>query len=180
MNLTEKTVKENEVYKGKLLHVFCDDIELPDGNPATREYIKHVGAVCVVPVTEDGKVVVEKQYRYPFRAVLTEIPAGKLDSKEEPHLEAAERELREETGAKAEKLIYMGGFIPTCAYSDEVIHMYLATGITFGERELDEDEFLDVELVPLDTLVKDIMDGKIQDGKTQTAILKAYMLLNNK
>lgn len=178
MNLTEKTIKETQVFRGKLLNVFCDDIELPDGNYATREYIKHVGAVCVVPVTDDGKVVVERQYRYPFHRVFTEIPAGKLDSKSEPHLEAALRELREETGAVAEKLIYMGEFVPTCAYSDEVIHMYLAKGISFGERDLDEDEFLDVELVPLNDLVKDIMDGKIADGKTQTAILKAYMFLN--
>ena len=95
--LVEKTVDSKEVFSGNMLHVFRDEIELPNGKAATREYVKHVGAVAVVPVTEDGNVVMEKQYRYPARRVVTEIPAGKLDSLEEDRLEAAKRELREET-----------------------------------------------------------------------------------
>lgn len=179
-NLFEKQLSSENVFKGVLLDVYCDDIELPNGRNAKREYIKHVGAACVVPVDNDSNIVIEKQFRYPFHKVLTEIPAGKLDSKEEPHLEAALRELREETGFTAEKMVYLGEFLPTCAYSDEVIHMYLATGLTKGEQQLDEDEFVGVEKMPLEEAVKEIMAGNITDGKTQTAILKAYLYLNNK
>ena len=179
-NLIEKKLSSENVFKGVLLDVYCDEIELPNGKNAKREYIKHVGAACVVPVDDDGNIIIEKQFRYPFNKVLTEIPAGKLDSKAEPHLEAALRELREETGFKAEKMVYLGEFYPTCAYSDEVIHMYLATGLTKGEQELDEDEFVGVEKMPLEEAVNEIMAGNIPDGKTQTAILKAYLYLRNK
>ena len=176
--LFEKQLTSECVFKGKILDLYLDTIELPNGNTATREYIKHVGAACVVPVDDEGNVIVEQQFRYPFNAVLTEIPAGKLDSKQEPHLEAALRELREETGYTAEHMIYLGEYYPTCAYSDETIHMYLATGLSLGEQNLDEDEFVAVEKVPLATLIDRIMAGDIKDGKTQTALLKAYMYLN--
>ncbi len=178
-NLTEKQVSSVGIYKGKILDVFCDEVLLPNGHTSTREYIKHVGAACVVPVDDDENVIVEKQFRYPFNKVLTEIPAGKLDSKEEPHLAAALRELREETGYTAENMIYLGEYYPTCAYSDEVIHMYLATGLVKGEQKLDEDEFVGVEKIHLEKLVEEIMKGNIPDGKTQTAILKAYYYLKN-
>ena len=177
MELTEKQIDSQCIYKGKILDLYRDEVALPNGAAGVREYIRHVGAVCVVPVTEDGKVVLEKQFRYPFHDVLTEIPAGKLDGKTEPPEDAARRELREETGAEAAELIGLGEYYPTCAYSDEVIHMYLARGISFGERKLDEDEFLNVELVPLENAVRDVLDGKIKDGKTQAALLKAYMWL---
>ncbi len=176
-NLVEKEIDSKKVFAGKLLHVYSDSVELPNGHTSTREYIKHVGAACVVPVDEQGNVIIEKQYRYPFHAVLTEIPAGKLDSKEEPHLQAALRELQEETGYTAENMIYLGEFYPTCAYSDEIIHMYLATGLSQGEQNLDDDEFVGLEKVPLTTLVEKIMNGEIKDGKTQTALLKAYLYL---
>ncbi len=178
-NLTEKQISSESVYKGRLLDVYRDKIELPNGHTSTREYIRHVGAACVVPVDADGNIIIEKQFRYPFNAVLTEIPAGKLDSKEEPHLEAALRELKEETGFTAEQMIYLGEFYPTCAYSDEIIHMYLATGLIKGEQKLDEDEFVGVEKMPLEKAVEEIMNGNIPDGKTQTAILKAYLYLKN-
>ncbi len=177
--LIEKQLNSQNVYKGVLLDVYSDDIELPNGNKSKREYIMHVGAACVVPVDGDGNIIIEKQFRYPFRKILTEIPAGKLDSKSEPHLDAALRELKEETGYSAEKMIYLGEFYPTCAYSDEVIHMYLATGLTKGEQKLDEDEFVGVEKMPLEEAVNEIMKGNIPDGKTQTAILKAYLYLKN-
>lgn len=179
-NLFEKQLSSENVYKGRLLDVYCDEIELPGGNKSTREYIKHVGAACVVPVDKDGNVIIEKQFRYPFGKILIEIPAGKLDSKEEPHLQAALRELKEETGFAAEEMVYLGEFYPTCAYSDEVIHMYLATGLTKGEQKLDDDEFVSVEAMHLEELVERIMKGEIPDGKTQTAILKAYLYLKNK
>lgn len=179
-NLFEKQLSSENVYKGRLLDVYCDEIELPGGNKSTREYIKHVGAACVVPVDKNGNVIIEKQFRYPFGKILIEIPAGKLDSKEEPHLQAALRELKEETGFAAEEMVYLGEFYPTCAYSDEVIHMYLATGLTKGEQKLDDDEFVSVEAMHLKELVERIMKGEIPDGKTQTAILKAYLYLKNK
>lgn len=175
--LFEKQLTSESVYKGKILDLYVDTVELPNGHTSTREYIKHVGAACVVPVDANGNVIVEKQFRYPFGAVLTEIPAGKLDSKQEPHLQAALRELKEETGYEAEDMIYLGEYYPTCAYSDETIHMYLAKGLKRGEQHLDDDEFVDVEKVPLQTLVDRIMAGEIKDGKTQTALLKAYLYL---
>lgn len=179
MELTEKRLSGELIYDGKIVHLYKDKIELPDGKTSYREYIKHLGAACVVPVTDEGEVILTKQYRYPFSAVLTEIPAGKLDSKNEDPLDAAKRELKEETGAEAEEMIYLGEFYPTCAYTDEIIHMYLAKGLSFGDRKLDDGEFLDVIKMPLEEFVKDITDGKIKDGKTQTAVLKAYFYLKN-
>lgn len=177
-NLIEKQIASTNVYKGRLLDVYSDRIVLPNGHESTREYIKHVGAACVVPVDDEGNVIIERQFRYPFNAVLTEIPAGKLDSKQEPHLEAALRELKEETGYTADEMVYLGEFYPTCAYSDEIIHMYLAKGLKKGNQKLDDDEFLGVEKKPLKELIDDVMQGKIPDGKTQTALLKAYLYLN--
>ena len=167
----EKTLSSENVFSGRLLNVFNDIIELPDGNVANREYIKHVGAVCVVALTDDNKVIVERQYRYPMHEVTLEIPAGKLDSKNEDPLEAAKRELREETGATADKMTYLGKYYPTPAYSDEVIHMYLAEGLKFGEQSLDDDEFLSTELVSISELADRILSGEVPDGKTQAAIL---------
>lgn len=178
-NLKETKIGSEEIFDGYILHLFKDTIALPNGKEATREVIRHVGAVAVVPVTEDGKVIVERQFRYPLDSVITEIPAGKLDSKEEDRLSAAKRELVEETGITASEWIDLGDYHPAAAYCDELITIYLARGLTQGERHLDEDEFLNVEQVPLADLVKDVMDGKITDGKTQVAILKAHYYLEN-
>ena len=177
MDLTEKFKSSEKVFEGNLLHVYKDTVELPNGQDGYREYIKHNGAVAIVPVTDNGKIIVEKQYRYPMGKVITEIPAGKLDSPDENHLEAAKRELREETGYSAKTWIEIGKFYPSVAYTTECIYLYLAKDLTLGERDLDEDEFLNVEEVELKSLVQDIMDGKIGDGKTIAAILKAEKLL---
>lgn len=171
--LAERQTASELVFDGKILHLYRDDIELPNGQPAERELIRHVGAVCVIPITDDGCAVMERQYRYPVNRVLLEIPAGKLDSKSEDHEAAARRELEEETGYRAKELIPLGMFYPACAYSDETIWMYLAKGLERGERHLDADEFLDVELIPLKELVKQVLAGEIPDAKTQIAILKA-------
>lgn len=176
-HLEEKYESSEEIYQGKILHVIRDTVTLPDGRKTYRELIRHVGAVAVVPLTEDNEVIVEHQFRYPFREVLLEIPAGKLDSKEEDRLSAAKRELEEETGITADEWIEMGDFLPTCAYSDERISLYLARGLHFGEQKLDEGEFLNIQKVPLDELVRDVMEGRITDGKTQTAILKAARII---
>lgn len=175
--LREVQTSSREIFDGRILHLFEDTVTLPNGKPAFREVIRHVGAVCVIPVTEDGKVVVERQFRYPIDRVITEIPAGKLDSRQEPRLEAAKRELLEETGITAENWQELGLFYPAAAYCDEAITMYLATGLRFGERKLDDDEFLNVELVPLKELVDEVMVGKIPDAKTQLAVLKAAKIL---
>ena len=178
MSLIEKKLNSVKVFSGRLLNVYSDEIELPNGNKSSREYIMHVGAVCVVALTDDNKVIVERQYRYPMHEVTLEIPAGKLDSKEEDPLDAAKRELKEETGAVADKMTYLGKFYPTPAYSDEVIHMYLATGLTFGETHPDEDEFLETERIPLETLKDMVMRGEIPDSKTQVCVLRAFLELN--
>ena len=177
LELRETQLSSKGIFDGRILHVFEDTVRLPNGAAASREYLRHIGAVCVIPVLEDGSVLVERQYRYPVAQVLTEIPAGKLDYIGEDPREAALRELREETGAVASELIPLGPFYPTCAYSTEVIHMFLARGLTFGERELDEDEFLNVFRMPLRELVEKILNGEIPDAKTQAAALRAWCML---
>lgn len=169
--LIEKQISSKNVFDGVLLHVYKDDIELPNGNSAVREYIKHQGAVCVVPVTDEMEVIAVKQYRYPIGRVTIEIPAGKLDAGEEP-LTAAKRELSEETGVECADIEYIGGLYPSVAYTDEIIHMYVAKNLVFGEAHTDDDEFLNVVKIPLKDFVDMVMDGKIQDSKTMAAILK--------
>lgn len=175
--LGEQMVSSEDIFDGYVLHVKYDHIKLPNGKEATREIIRHIGAVCVVPVTADNKVIVERQFRYPINSVITEIPAGKLDSSTEDRLEAIKRELREETGYTAEEWTDLGLYYPAPAYSDEKITMYMARGLHKGENDLDEDEFLDVMEVPIEELVRDILEGRITDGKTQIAILKAYEII---
>ena len=177
MNLKETTAASELIFDGTILHLYRDDIVLPNGKPAHREVIRHIGAVCVIPVTDDGMVVMERQYRYPVDEVILEIPAGKLDFKEEDHREAVLRELEEETGYRAGKLTELGKFYPACAYSDETIWMYLATELEKGESHRDADEFLDVELIPLRDLVDMVLAGQIPDAKTQIAVLKAAAVL---
>lgn len=176
-NLQETTTNSQEIFDGVVVHLYKDTVELPNGKPATREVIRHVGAVAVVPITEDGKVIMERQFRYPLNRVVTEIPAGKLDSFTEDRLSAAKRELEEETGYTAKEWTLLGDYYPTPAYCDERITMYLARGLELGTRHLDEDEFLNFEAVPLSQLVEDVMNGKITDGKTQVAILKVARIL---
>ncbi|MBQ1260529.1 MAG: NUDIX hydrolase [Clostridia bacterium] len=174
--LTETQIKREEIFEGKVLHVVKDTVRLPNGEESTREFCLHVGAVCVLPLLADGSVIMERQYRYAHSRVFLEIPAGKLDSKAEDPLEAAKRELREETGAIAGKYTHLGKFVSTPALVDEVIDMYLAEDISFTERELDDDEFLEVVKIPLSELYEMVMRGEIQDAKTQTAVLKVWQL----
>lgn len=177
LDLIERKIDSKEVYSGPLLHVFSDSVTLPNGNAAKRDLIRHIGAVAVLPILDDGRVIIEHQFRYPVNEVLIEIPAGKLDSKTEDKVEAIKRELREETGYVASEWMELGDMYPTPAYSDEVIRLYVAKGLTKGDRDLDEDEFIDVKAVPLSSLLSDVMEGRIKDAKSQIAILKAARLL---
>ena len=171
-NLTEKQLKREKIFEGHVLELVRDTVLLPNGTEATREMCLHVGAVAIIPLLSDGRVIMERQYRYPHSRVFLEIPAGKLDSKDEDPTLAAKRELREETGALAERWTFLGELDTTPALIDEKIRMYLAEDIKFGERELDSDEFLDVELIPLKELYSMVMSGEIKDAKTQVAVLK--------
>lgn len=176
-NFFEKSLKSERIFEGKVLDVRRDEILLPDGNKAFREYCKHIGAVCVLPLTENNEVVCVRQYRYAHSKVMLEIPAGKLDSHSEDFIEATLRELREETGATCESLEFIGDIIPSPAILTEVIHMYLARGLSFGETDFDDDEFIEIVKIPIEELVEMIMNGEIRDAKTQTAVLKAYYIL---
>jgi ADP-ribose pyrophosphatase len=175
-HLIETPQSSKLIYDGKIVHLYQDTVTLPNGNQALREVIRHVGAVCVVPLTDEGEVICVRQFRYPHAKVLLEIPAGKLDSKQEDHIEAALRELREETGAQCDRLTSLGQLLSSPAFVDEVIDMYLAEGLTFGEQSPDEDEFLDVVRIPLATMVDMILRGEITDAKTQAAVLKVWVM----
>lgn len=168
------------IFDGKILHVYKDDITLPDGKPAMREYVRHIGAVCVIPLTENNEVICVRQYRYPTASVMLEIPAGKLDSRDEDPLEAALRELREETGARSARVTPLGVFYTSPAILDEKIHMFLAEELTFGETSPDEGEFVKVVKLPINELAEMIMRGEVPDGKTQAAVMKAVYLLEQR
>ncbi|MCE5188992.1 MAG: NUDIX hydrolase [Eubacteriales bacterium] len=177
--LFEEPVSSEEIYRGKIVHLFCDTVRLPNGKSAMREVMRHPGAVCVVPLTEDGEVIMVRQYRHPFSRTLLEAPAGKLDPGELPEV-CARRELSEETGAEAGELEFIGDFYPSVAVLDENIHLYIARNLTFRNQHTDEDEFLRVERVPLATLVEQVLSGEICDGKTQAAILKTWLIEQKK
>ncbi len=177
MNLIEKQTASECIFDGTVVHLYRDTVELPDGNHSVREYVRHIGAVCVVPVTDGGEILLERQYRYAIGQVLIEIPAGKLDYPGENWESAARRELREETGAVAEEMIDMGDFYGSPAIMGERIRMFLAKGLTFRNQQLDEDEFLETFRLPLAEAVEMVLRGEIADGKTQAGILRAAAML---
>lgn len=176
MHLQEKTITSDTVYEGRIFTIVHDTAELENGETAIRDVLLHSGGVCVIPVTDNNEIFMVKQFRYPFREVTTEIPAGKLE-KGESHYECGRRELVEETGFMCTEYIYLGEIYPTPAYNTEIIHVYLARGLNLKEQNLDDDEFLDVEKIPLTQAVEMVMDGRIKDAKTQIAILKTARIL---
>lgn len=177
MHLEEKTLTSEQKFDGKIVKLFVDKVELENGDTAMREVIRHPGGVCVVPLDEDGNVLFVRQFRYPHKQVLLEIPAGKLEPGED-HRACGLRELGEETGCTCDSFDYLGSLIPTPAYDGEIIHMYLARGLHRGEQKLDKDEFLDVEKIPLEKAAEMIMNNELPDAKTQIAILKTRLLLS--
>ena len=178
MKLEEKKLSSEEIFNGVAIHLFRDEILLPNGKKGVREVIRHPGAVCVLPVTDNNEVIFVNQFRYAFNKVTLEVPAGKLEKGEDP-LDAALRELSEETGLSAENITFMGELYTTPALIDEVIYMYLATGLTQGEQHPDEDEFINSFKMPFDEAIEMVMSGEIKDSKTQLLLLKAHKFLNN-
>ena len=176
MHLEEKTVESKKVYKGRIFDVTCDTALLENGKTAQRDVVHHSGGVTVIPVTENNEILMVKQYRYPHHKVMLEIPAGKLEAGEK-HYDCGKRELLEETGCTCTSYEYLGEIVPTPAYVSEVIHIYMAKGLEYSAQNLDDDEFLDVEKVPLEKAVEMVMNGEITDSKTQIGVLKAHYLL---
>jgi ADP-ribose pyrophosphatase len=170
LHLVEHFVEREELLQGTFLRVLRDTVSLPSGHRATREYVVHPGAVMVIPLLDDGRIVMERQYRYPVQRVMLEFPAGKLDAGETV-FDCARRELFEETGYSAREWARAGQLHPVISYSTEFIDIWFARGLTAGERALDEGEFLDVVLVDMPTLLNGCCDGSVTDAKTLTGAL---------
>lgn len=180
-DLIEEKISSEDVFDGVLLHVKRDTVKLPNGDTSTREWIKHQGAAAVLPILPNGDIILVKQYRYPIGKVTLEIPAGKLDSPDEEPLVCATRELSEETGYTAANYQKLTTLATTVGFSNEYIHIYLATDLTSGKQHTDDDEFINVVTMPLSEAMAMIDNGTIYDAKSVTAILmaKRYLQKNN-
>ncbi len=175
MDYTETKMKTLNGYNGVTVNVTLDTINLPDGNKAIREKVHHSGGVAILALDDEENVFCVRQYRYCIDRHTLEIPAGKLEKGEEP-LSCAVRELSEETGVTAEKIVSLGKINPSPGFCNETIYLYLATGLTYGQSHPDEGEFLDVIKMPFDELHEKVMKGEITDGKTVVAVLKVKNL----
>ena len=176
MQLLEKTVESQTLFQGKIVTLKVDKAQLPNGAVAGREVVEHPGGVAVLALFDDGTVPVVRQFRYPFREVVTELPAGKLERGEDHRL-AGLRELEEETGLTADSFQYMGALLASPGFSDEVIHLYLARGLRQGPCHPDPDEFLELCRLPFSELLEQAMDGRLRDAKTVAGLLKTKVLL---
>ena len=195
MELKETFVSRQEIFHGRIVDLRVDTVRLPNGHLTTREVIDHPGGVAVVAIDENDNVLTVKQYRYAFQTVLEEIPAGKLERGEalritkiqvrlgvrgEDPAAAARRELSEETGASCETLTPLGEILASPGGFTEVLHLYMATGLTFGSQHPDEDEFINFERIPFDALLDRCLSGELRDGKTVAGVLKVYALRTRK
>ena len=176
-HLKETQIHSELLYDGKVVHLYKDDVRLPDGGTGLREYVRHIGAAAVLPITKEGDALLVRQFRYPFDKPLIEIPAGKRDSYTEDPLATAKRELEEETGMHCDHLIPLGEYYSSPAILDEIIWVYLATDLEKGTQNTDDDEFLELVRVPFSELVGMVERNEIADGKTQMAVLKAARIL---
>ncbi|MEO3692362.1 NUDIX hydrolase [Roseateles paludis] len=169
-HLIERCQRSETVFEGNFLHVQRDQVALPDGKVATREFIRHPGAVMIVPLLDDGRLLMERQYRYPMGRVMLEFPAGKLDAGEPP-FDCAVRELEEETGYRAREWAHAGVLHNAIAYSDEGIEIYFARGLTAGRQHLDDGEFLELAQLSVAELDAMCADGRVTDAKTLIGLL---------
>lgn len=175
-NMIERTVTRNEVFRGRIFTAYDDEILTPDGKPARREYVSHHGGVCCAALNNRNELAFVKQYRYAYEKVVTELPAGKLEHGELPE-DAIRREVQEEIGARCTNWTDMGKLYPTPGYCNEIIHLYACRIQSLGEATPDEDEFLEVEFIPLTDAVEMVMRGELPDSKTQVLVLKLAELL---
>jgi ADP-ribose pyrophosphatase len=182
-NLEEKTLQSEEIFSGKVISLHLQDVELPNGKQSKREIIKHPGAVAILAITDDQKIVMVEQFRKALERTIVEIPAGKLEKEEEPSL-CARRELEEETGYECENLDLLTSFYTSPGFADEIVHVYLATGLTKKENSaaLDEDEFVNLEELTLEEALRYVKEQKIYDAKTIYAVqyLQLQEALKNK
>jgi len=169
-HLIERKIAGEEILKGRFLHAFRDTVRLPDGSSATREYVVHPGAVCMIPLLDDGRLVLERQFRWPMQRVMVEFPAGKLDPGEDP-LACGRRELLEETGYTAREWAHAGRLHPVISYSTECIDLWFARGLQLQERRLDDEEFLEVITATPQELMQWCRDGTVTDAKTLAGCL---------
>lgn len=176
MKLEETRLSGETLYEGKIIHVEKDTVRLENGAETFREVVRHPGGVSVAVLTENNEILMVRQFRYPYGKILLECPAGKLEPGEDP-FDAMKREQREETGTTGKNYVYLGDMYPTPGYCSEIIRMYACRAESWGEKELDEDEFLELERIPLSQAEQMVMEGKIPDGKTQLMILKLSRLL---
>ncbi len=177
-DLSEKTLTSKTIYDGKILHVSYDEVELPDGNRSFREVVNHPGGVCIAALDEENNLYFVRQFRYPYREVTLELPAGKLEKGASP-LENGKRELKEETGCEGYSFMTLGAMYPSTGYTDEIIHLFACKVKSVGEQQPDEDEFLNVEKIPLNKAVEMVLNNQIPDAKTQITVLKLEMLLKS-
>ena len=176
MELGEKTLASELVFDGRLLKIYRDEVELADGGRSVREIVHHPGGAAVVALDGDGNVYLERQFRYPYRKVVTEIPAGKLEEGEDP-FDAIRRERKEEIGAEAGRWDPLGHIMPSVGYTDEMLYLYLARDLTFGETHWDKDERLEPFKLPFAEALTRAADGRINDGKTVSALFRADRLM---
>ena len=176
-DLTEHTLNSEVVYSGRLLHVSRDEVRLPDGKSSVREYITHPGAVVIIPIADNGEVILERQHRYPLHRDFIELPAGKIDAGEDT-LACAQRELREETGYIAREWQYVTTVYPCIGYTDERLVYYLARGLELSESQPDEDEFLEILQLPFARALSLIKSGEICEAKTVVGLFWLEKILS--
>lgn len=176
MNLNEEKISREDIFKGRLLNIHKDIAKLPNGKEATREIVSHPGGVCIAALTENNELLFVKQFRYPMGEVTLELPAGTLIPGKNP-LDEGIRELKEETGAVGIGYMTLGKLYPSPGYCDEIIYLYFCHVDHFENTNFDDDEFIEIEKIPIDKAVYMVLNGEIPDSKTQTAVLKTYLFL---
>ena len=176
MELGEKTLSSELIFDGRLLKLYRDEVEVLGGGRAGREVVHHPGGAAVVALDGEGNVYLERQFRYPYRGVVVEIPAGKLEEGEDP-FDTIRRELKEEIGATAGRWDALGHIMPSVGYTDEMLYLYLARDLTFGETHWDKDEYLEPFKLPFAEALARAADGRINDGKTVSALFRADRLI---